>query len=103
MKANILEYPFLQEDHRQYETNVPLYIFLFVKRLNLQQILKNNLRFSEQYILKFRRKIKSISSQIQYHKTFIDKTLKILLFKSFNKDDEKNNKNDNFKWMINKN
>ena len=82
IKSTVLDHPFMRSDEMQTEEKTPLLMLLFIKQLTLQQILKNHLHFSQDYLLNSKNRLDAISKKMPEKKGFLEGVYKILLLKS---------------------
>ena len=66
----------------QTEEKTPLLLLLFIKQLTLQQILKNHLHFSQEYLINSKNRLDALSRKMPEKKGFLEGVYKILLLKS---------------------
>ena len=59
-------------------------MLLFLKQLDLQQILKNHLYFSQEYLLNSKNRLDDISRKMPLQKGFLEGVYKVLLLKGGN-------------------
>jgi hypothetical protein len=84
LKVNVFDHPFMRADEMQTEEKTPLLLLIFVKQLNLQQILKNHLHFSQEYLLNSKKRLDNISSKTPHQRGLLEGIYKILLLKTLN-------------------
>lgn len=78
----MFDHPFMRGDEMQTEEKTPLLLLIFVKQLNLQQILKNHLHFSQEYLYNSKKRLDGISAKMPHQRGFLEGVYKILLLKS---------------------
>ena len=65
------------------EDKTPLLLVIFIKQLTLQQILKNHIYFSQEYLMKTKNRLDNISSKMPQQKGFLEGVYKIILLRNF--------------------
>lgn len=66
----------------QTEEKTPLLLLIFIKQLALQQILKNHLYFSQEYLMNSKSRLDSLSMKMPQQKGFLEGVYKVLLLKT---------------------
>lgn len=59
-------------------------MLIFIKQLNLQQILKNHLHFSQEYLLNSKSRLDALSIKMPQQRGFLEGVYKVLLMRSVN-------------------
>lgn len=88
LKTNILDHPFLRGEELQTEDKTPLLLLIFIKQLTLQQLIKNHLYFSQEYLLNSKKRLDALSAKMPQQRGFLEGVYKILLLKGFSSDDD---------------
>lgn len=55
---------------------------IFVKQLTLQQILRNNIFFAQEYLLNVKRRLDNLSAKMPSQKNYLETVYKILLLRA---------------------
>lgn len=82
IKIQLLDDPFMRVEEINTEDKTPLLLVIFIKQMTLQQILKNHIYFSQEYLMNTKRKLDNISSKMPQKKGFLEGVYKILLLRS---------------------
>jgi hypothetical protein len=88
LKTNILDHPFLRGEELHTEDKTPLLLLIFIKQLTLQQVIKNHLFFSQEYLLNSKKRLDGISAKMPQQRGFLEGVYKILLLRGFSTEDE---------------
>ena len=71
IKIHLLDDPFMRVEEIKTEDKTPLLLVIFIKQMTLQQILKNHIYFSQEYLMNTKRKLDNISSKMPQKKGFL--------------------------------
>lgn len=71
IKIQLLDDPFMRVQEMHSQDKTPLLLVIFIKQLTLQQILKNHIYFSQQYLMTTKKKLDNISSKMPQQKGFL--------------------------------
>jgi hypothetical protein len=71
IKIHLLDDPFMRVEEINTEDKTPLLLVIFIKQMTLQQILKNHIYFSQEYLMNTKRKLDNISSKMPQKKGFL--------------------------------
>lgn len=88
LKLNVLDHPFMRGDQMQTQQKTPLLLLIFIKQLNLQQILKNHLHFSQEYLLNSKNRLDGISVKMPQQRGFLEGVYKVLLMRQGGKQEQ---------------
>jgi hypothetical protein len=77
----VLSHPFMRSDEMQTEEKTFLLLLIFIKQLNLQQILRNHMYLSQEYIINCKGRLDELSSKMSHQRSFLEGVYKILLLK----------------------
>lgn len=83
IKTQLLDDPFMRVEELNSEDKTPMLLVIFIKQLTLQQILKNHIFFSQEYLMNTKRKLDKISSKMPPQKGFLEGVYKVILLRSF--------------------
>ncbi len=71
IKIHLLDDPFMRVEEINTDDKTPLLLVIFIKQMTLQQILKNHIYFSQEYLMNTKRKLDNISSKMPQKKGFL--------------------------------